>query len=156
MFPLRHRSFAFLAVLVVASTLVWSARATAVEVDRAWVRATVPGQMASGAYMGIASDKPVRIVGVETPAASLAQIHEMSMKGNTMSMRAVDALEVPAGKRVELKPGAFHVMLMDLKQPLKKGERIPLVLRIEGPDRKTVEQTVSLEVRDSAPEPAKR
>ena len=125
--------------------------AAALEVDGAWARATVPGQMGSGAFMVLTSDKPVRVVGVTTPVAGIAQIHEMSMKGTTMSMRAVDALDVPAGKRVELKPGSFHVMMMDLKQPLKKGDRVPLVLRVEGADHRTVEQTVSVEVRDAPP-----
>jgi len=73
------------------------------------------------------------------------------MQGTTMKMRSVDAVELPAGKPVELKPGGLHVMLLDLKQPLSKGDRVPLVLRIEGADRKVVEQTVTIEVRDVAP-----
>lgn len=123
----------------------------AVEVDRAWVRATLPAQMASGAYMTLTSATPARIVGVSTPQAGVAQVHEMTMQGTTMRMRAIDALTLPAGKAVELKPGGVHVMLMDLKQPLRKGDKLPLTLRIEGADRKITKQIVSIEVRDAPP-----
>ena len=125
--------------------------AGAVEVDHAWARATLPTQMASGAYMTVTSATPARIVGLSSPLAGVVQVHQMSMRGTMMKMHAVDALDLPAGKAVELKPGGYHVMLMDLKQPLKKGDRLPLTLRIEGADKKITEQTVSIEVRDAAP-----
>jgi copper(I)-binding protein len=141
------RISAVLAALLLSAPLF----AHAIEVDRAWARATVPGQTGSGAYMTVTSATPVRIVGVSTPAAGVAQLHRMSMQGTTMKMQAVDALDVPAGKPVELKPGGFHVMLMDLKQPLKSGDKLPLTLRIEGPDRKITEQTIPVEVRDGPP-----
>ena len=125
--------------------------AIAAEVGDAWVRSTVEGQMASAAYLTVTSATPARLVGASSPAAAVVQVHEMSMQGTTMKMRPVEAVELPAGKPVELKPGGLHVMLLDLKQPLSKGDRVPLVLRIEGADRKIVEQAVSIEVRDVAP-----
>ena len=125
--------------------------AGAVEVEHAWARATLPAQMASGAYMTVTSATPARIVGVSSPVAGIAHVHRMTMQGTTMKMDAVDALELPAGKAIELKPGGYHVMLMDLKQPLKKGDRFPLTLRIEGANKKLTEQTVSIEVRDTPP-----
>lgn len=125
--------------------------ASPVAVTNAWVRATVPGQMASGAFMTLTSPTAVKLVGVSTPMAGAAQVHEMAMQGTTMTMHASGALELPAGQPVELKPGGYHVMLMDLKQPLKAGQRIPITLRIEGADRKVSEQTVSVEVRNAAP-----
>jgi hypothetical protein len=64
--------------------------------------------------------------------AGIVEIHEMSMDGTTMRMRAIPALDLPAGKAVDLKPGGYHVMLMDLKQPLKAGETVPLTLVVEG------------------------
>lgn len=140
----------FLAALLLAS-LASPRLAGAVEVERAWARATLPAQMASGAYMTVTSAKPARIVGVSTPVAGVAHLHHMSMQGSTMKMDAVDALDLPAGKAIELKPGGYHVMLMDLKQPLQKGDRFPLTLRIEGADRRISEQTVSVEVRDAPP-----
>ena len=69
---------------------------------------------------------------VSSPVAGVVEIHEMSMDGNVMRMRAVSGIDLPAGKSVDLKPGGFHVMLMDLKQVLKAGETVPLTLVIEG------------------------
>jgi copper(I)-binding protein len=64
------------------------------------------------------------------------EIHEMAMDGNVMKMRAIPGLELPAGKTVELKPGGYHVMLMDLKKELKAGDTVPLTLVVEGADKK--------------------
>jgi len=64
------------------------------------------------------------------------EIHEMSMEGSVMKMRAVPGLDLPAGKTVELKPGGYHVMLMDLKKELKAGDTVPLTLVVEGADKK--------------------
>jgi hypothetical protein len=76
-----------------------------------------------------------------SPVAGVVEIHEMKMEGTTMRMRAVPALELPAGKAVELKPGGYHVMLMDLKQPLKTGDTVSVSLVVEaaGGKRETVE-----------------
>ena len=125
--------------------------ASPVAVTNAWARATVPGQMASGAFMTLTSPTPAKLVGVATPIAGVAQVHEMTMQGTTMTMLASGALDLPAGRPVELKSGGYHLMLMDLKQPLKAGERIPITLRIEGADRKVSEQTISVEVMNAAP-----
>ena len=122
-----------------------------VRVDHAWARATLPAQTASGAYMTVTSATPARIVGVRSPQVGVAQVHQMAMQGTTMKMRAVEALDLPAGKAVELKPGGYHVMLMDLKQSLKKGDKLPLTLRIEGANRKITEQTVLVDVLDAPP-----
>ena len=126
--------------------------AVAVDVARAWARPTVPGQTASGAYMTLTATEPSRLVGVTSPRAGVVQVHEMAMHGTTMTMHAVKALELPAGKPVELKPGGYHVMLMDLKQPLARGDKLPLTLKLEGADRRVVEQVVSVDVRDAAPD----
>lgn len=123
---------------------------SAADIADAWARATVPGQTAAAAYMTITSRTPARLVGASSSAAGVTQVHEMSMQGTTMRMRPLDALDLPEGRPVTLKPGGLHVMLMELKQPLKVGDRFPLVLRIEGADRKAVDQTVSVEVRSAA------
>ncbi len=122
-----------------------------VRVEHAWARATLPAQMASGAYMTVTSATRARIVGVSSPQVGVAQVHHMSMQGTTMTMHAVDALDLPAGKAVELKPGGYHVMLMDLKQALKKGDKLPLTLRIERANKTISEQTVLLDVLDAPP-----
>jgi copper(I)-binding protein len=73
--------------------------------------------------------------------AEVVEIHEMAMDNNVMRMRAIPALELPAGKAVELKPGGFHVMLMGLKQQVKEGDTVSVNLVVEGQDgkRETVE-----------------
>nr|WP_240668545.1 copper chaperone PCu(A)C [Piscinibacter defluvii] len=110
-------------------------------VKDAWVRGTVPEQKATGAFMQLQSTQGGKLVSASSPVAGVVEIHEMAMEGNTMKMRAVPGLELPAGKTVELKPGGYHVMLMDLKQPLKNGESVPLTLVVEGKDgrRETLE-----------------
>lgn len=123
------------------------AAADAAVVTEAWARATVAGQSASVAYLTITSATPARLVGASSPAAGVVQVHEMAMQGTTMKMRPVDGVDLPAGKAVEFKPGGLHVMLQDLHQTLSGGDRVPLVLRIEGADHKVVEQAVSVEVR---------
>lgn len=102
--------------------------AQTVEVKDAWVRASVQGQMASGAFMKLKSKDGAQLVSVSTPVAGIAEVHEMKLEGDVMKMRAVPALDLPAGKTVELKPGGYHVMLMDLKTTLKKDSTVPMTL----------------------------
>lgn len=106
-------------------------------VKEPWVRATVPQQKATGMFAQITSPAGARLVGVSSPVAGVAEVHEMAMEGTTMKMRALaNGLELPAGKAVELKPGGYHVMLMDLKQALKAGDTVPVTLTFEGADKK--------------------
>jgi copper(I)-binding protein len=100
------------------------------------VRATVPQQKATGAFMQITSRADMNLVEVKSSAAGIVEIHEMKMDNNVMKMRAVETLALPAGKLVELKPGGYHVMLMDLKAQVKEGEGVPLTLVFEGKDKK--------------------
>ena len=112
-----------------------------VTVKDAWVRATVPAQMATGAFMQLQAAQATRLVAARSPVAGVVEIHEMTMVDNVMRMRAVPGLDLPAGKAVELKPGGYHVMLMDLKGPVKEGDVVPVSLVVEGKDglRQTVE-----------------
>lgn len=102
-----------------------------VDVSGAWVRAAVPGQSGTGGFMTLAAGAPLKLVGVATPVAGVAEVHEMKVEGDTMKMRAVPALALPARQAVELKPGGYHLMLMDLKQPIAAGNVIPLTLTFE-------------------------
>ena len=113
-----------------------------VTVTDAWVKATAPGQTTAAAYLQIKSDTAAKLVSVTSPAAKLSQIHEMKMSGNVMQMRAINSLDLPAGKTVELKPGGYHIMLSQLAQPLKEGTTVPLTLTVEGADKK--QQTVEV------------
>ena len=101
-------------------------------VKDAWVRGTVAGQKATGLFAQLTSAGGGKLVAVASPLAGVAEIHEMAMDGNVMKMRAVPAIDLPAGKTVELKPGGYHVMLMDLKQELKAGDAVPVTLVVEG------------------------
>jgi copper(I)-binding protein len=113
-----------------------------------WVRGTVPQQKATGAFAQITSAQGGRLVSAASPVAGVVEIHEMRMSGSTMQMRALtDGLELPAGKTVELKPGGYHVMLMDLKQPLKAGDTVPLSLVVEGADKKRETLQLQLPVK---------
>lgn len=125
-----------------------AALAADVEIRNPWVRGTVSGQQATGAFMEITSQSGATLVGATSPAAEVTEIHEMKMDGGVMKMRAIPRLELPAGKPVELGPGGYHVMLIKLKQPLKKGDSVPLTLRVEGRDKKVESIELKAEVRD--------
>jgi len=142
------KTFALCAALTGAAG-VFSQTTTAVEVRDAWVRQSVPGQSGTGAFMKLTAPAGARLVGVSTPAAGVAEVHEMKMDGDTMRMRALPALDLPAGKTVELKPGGYHLMLMDLKQPLAKGASVPVTLRFE--DAKGAASTLELKLPVGAP-----
>lgn len=122
-----------------------AALAQTVLVQNAWVRATVQGQKATGAFMRLTSPTSVRLKSISTPVAGVAEVHEMRLEGDIMKMQAVkDGLELPAGKTVELKPGSYHLMLMDLKLPLIKDSSIPLTLVFV--DAKGVESKTELKL----------
>ncbi len=98
------------------------------EVKDAWARAT-PGQATTGvAYLTIVSPTADRLTAISSPAAKKAELHTMSMTGDIMQMRAIDGVDVPAGKPVSLKPGGTHIMLIGLNQPLRAGQSFPLTL----------------------------
>jgi len=111
-----------------------------VNIAEPWVRATVPEQKVTGAFMKITSPVDARLVGVSTALAGRTEIHEMAMVGDTMKMRQIPSLPLPAGATVELKPGGFHVMLFELTVQAKEGDTVPLTLVIEaGGKQETVE-----------------
>jgi len=99
-----------------------------VAVTDAWVRGTVPGQKVTGAFMQLKSDADATLVGIASPAAQSVELHAMKSDGGLMKMRAVDTLTLPAGKVVELKPGGYHVMLVDVTRELREGATVPFTL----------------------------
>jgi copper(I)-binding protein len=120
-----------------------------VDVSDAWARGTVPGQTATGVFMTLQAHQATTLVGVSTPAAANAEVHEMKLEGTLMKMRALpNGLPLPANQPVQLKPGSYHIMLTDLKAALKKGDTVPLTLRFESADHKKSEQQVQVPVRD--------
>ena len=144
-----HAIRSSLRLAVLAAGVFASAAALAqVTVQDAWVRGTVPGQTATGAFMTLQAADGAKLVGVSTPVAGTAEIHEMKMDGNVMHMRAVPALDLPKGQAVQPKPGSYHLMLMDLKQPLAKDTTVPITLKVELANKRVVEQKVEAKVRD--------
>jgi VCBS repeat-containing protein len=132
------------ALFLAASTLLTSLPTWAqTTVAEPWVRGTVAEQKATGAFFKITSAQGGKLVSAASPAAGVVEIHEMKMEGTTMRMQAlVNGLDLPAGKAVELKPGGYHVMLMDLKKPLKNGDSVDLTLVVEAKDGK--KQTIAV------------
>jgi len=102
-----------------------------VTVKDAWVRGTVPAQTTTGAFMTITSTADAKLLSASTPIAKSVEIHESMMHGNTAHMGEVEAVALPAGKAVELKPGGHHVMLMGIAKALKPGDIVPITLTIE-------------------------
>ena len=135
--------FAALFLTVVPSL----AGAADIEVKSAWVRGTVPAQMMSGAFMEITSKSGATLVGVSTPAAEDAEVHEMRLEGGVMKMRPAPRLDLPAGKTVTLKPGGYHIMLMGLKRQLQVGDSVPITLKIANANRRVDTLVVNAEVR---------
>ena len=125
------RNFRYSLTLFVTSLYLAAPALADVVVNDPWVRAPVAGQKAAGAYMRFTSAKSAVLIGASSPAAKSVEIHEMSMDGGVMKMRPVMRLELPAGKQVELKPGGYHVMLIDLVQPLHKGDSVPITFSVE-------------------------
>ncbi len=141
--------------LIAAALLAGTAAHAQTTVAEPWVRSTVPGQKATGAYLQITSATGGKLVSASTPVAGIVEIHEMTMDGNVMKMRALPSgLDLPAGKAVALKPGGMHVMLMDLKQPLKPGDTVPLTLVVEGAGNKRETVEVNATVRGAQAVPA--
>ncbi len=139
MIPFGIRCIGLAAALALGAT----AAHAQTTVKDAWVRGTVAQQKATGLFAQITSASGGKLVSVSSPVAGVAEIHEMSMDGNVMKMRALSGgLELPAGKAVELKPGGYHVMLLDLKQTLKEGDSVPVTLVVEGKDGK--KETIEL------------
>jgi len=125
--------------------------AAAVQVEGAWVRPTVPGQKGTGAFMRITARDGMRLVGVSSPVAGVVEVHEMKMEGGVMKMRAVPALELPAGQPVELKPGGYHVMLMDLKNALPRDTTVPMTLMFKDARGADSRLELSVPVASGAP-----
>lgn len=119
-----------------------------VTVTEPWVRGTVAGQKATGAYMGLKAASEAKVVGASSPAAKVVEVHEMAMADGVMRMRAVESLALPAGKAVELKPGGYHVMLIDLAKPLSPGDQVPITLTVEGADGRRSTIDVKATVRE--------
>lgn len=130
------------------ATLTVALGAEMLTVSNPWVRATVPAQQVTGAFMTLIASVDLRLVAVSSPQAGIVEIHQMSMENNVMQMRALpEGIALPKGKAVELKPGGYHLMVMNLKQPMQLGAWLPLTLTVETKDKKRSTVVVSAEVK---------
>jgi len=140
---------ALVQVLSPAEYAAWQAQPA---VEGGWVRASVPGQQTSGAFMRITAKEPTQLVAVSSPVAGVAQVHEMKMEGDVMRMRPAGTIDLPVGRAFELKPGSYHVMLQDLKKPLEAGSTVPVTLVFRN--AKGVESRMDLRLPVSVQPPA--
>ncbi|MBA4108338.1 MAG: hypothetical protein C0487_01920 [Leptothrix sp. (in: Bacteria)] len=145
----RKQSLAALMLAMVYS--ISAAQAPLVEVSDGWVRHAVKGQSGTGGFMTLTSRVPLTLVGFRSPVSASAELHEMSMQGDVMRMRAIDALPLPAGQPVALQPGGHHLMLMGLKRPLSVGDHLLLTLKLRDEKGRLVQQRVRLPVLATAP-----
>ena len=134
-----NRSSWVAAILFVAVSSVWAQ----VKVEGAWARPTVAGQQGGGGFVTLISIAGDRLVGGSTPVAQQLELHTMTMQGDVMQMRQVEAIDLPAGKKVELKPGGLHIMFTGLKQPLALGSKLPVTLKFEKAGEVKVEFVVT-------------
>jgi copper(I)-binding protein len=147
------RQSAAIALAACACALSGAAAAQPVTVSDAWVRAPAPGQRIAAAYMELTSRTSMVLVAVSSTAAAAAELHSTTVEAGVMKMRPVGRIELPGSQAVKLAPGGLHLMLVDLKQPLKPGDKVPLTLTVQRPDASSRSVfTVQAVVREGPPE----
>lgn len=126
-----------LLALFAGSALAQEIRINGIALEQPWVRASAGTGKTSAAYITLTNHgrEADRLIGAESPIAAQAMIHQTVNEGGVMKMGHVAAIELPPGVTVDLSPGGHHIMLMDLKQPLKEGTSIPLALIFEKAGR---------------------
>lgn len=143
MTPSRHLLAASMLALASLAASAHDFKLGAIDIGHPHARATSAGQAVGGGFLklsnGGAADK---LVSASTEVAKSVELHTMRMEGDVMRMRQLDAIELPAGQTVELKPGGMHLMFMGLKAPLKAGDSFPLKLRFEKAGEVTVQVKV--------------
>ena len=124
-------------LLLLAALPAWAQ----VEIENPWSRATAPGAKVAAGYMVLRNKgpSPDRLLGATTPAARKVETHVTMRDGDIMRMREVNGYEIPAGGTFELKPGGPHLMFVDVRQPFREGESVPVTLRFERAGEKKVE-----------------
>ena len=114
-------------------------------IEHAWARPAPAGRMGV-IYLTVKdTGAPDQLVGVRTPVSDDAQLHESTMNGSVMQMRPVEATPVAPGQPLVLAPGGYHIMLMNLKQPLKEGDTVPVTLLFQRAGAVTATATVQRE-----------
>ena len=138
------------ALLLSTPVLAHSVAKGSIEIIHPNIPQPATGAMAAAGYMGISNrgDHPDRLIGVETPAAQQAMLHQSTVDADGVATMAhVEALEIPAGETVVLEPGGYHIMLMDLQAPVQAGSVIPVTLELRDAQGKALERTLQIPVR---------
>ena len=144
----QFRSVAAMSALIVCGLSAAVAHAQEVAVRDAWIRGTVQGQNATGAFMELTGKSNARLVGASSPVAKTVEVHNMKVENGIMKMFPVEGIDLPAGKPVKLAPGGYHVMLMELQKPLEPGSKVPLKLTFELANKKRETVDLQVEVRN--------
>lgn len=152
--PMKHLGLAVAAIAICAGAQAHEFKAGQITIGHPYARASVPGQVAGGGYLsldnrGAGAD---RLLSASADVSQSVQLHSMAMEGDVMRMRQVEGIELPAGQKVELKPGGLHIMFVGLKAPLKAGDKFPMTLKFEKAGEVKVQ--VSVEAGGTAPSPA--
>ena len=156
MMHLTERSLIFFFALAVSSAALCAPEylTDSLRIDHRLARATPPGAKTGAVFFTIfnVGNTTDRLLRASTPMAAGVVLHQMVLDGEMMKMRAVPSLEIRSGGRLELKPNGYHLMLLDLKQPLKIGEKFPLTLTFE----RAGAVLVSIPVEDMGAMPGER
>lgn len=114
-----------------------------ITIDNIRMRATPPGQMVTGAFMTLnnGSSQNLTLISANSDIAGVTEVHETTREGEVMKMHKVDKIDIPANGSAELKPGSFHIMLMELKKPVPAGEKANITLTFSDNSQKTIEAT---------------
>lgn len=118
-----------------------------ITVQDAWVRATIPAQRATGAFMNIQTTEAVSLIGARSNLSKVTEVHEMRMENNVMKMQAIARIDISPDKPLNLKPGSYHIMLMELNKPATAGERVDLTLIFEKTDKSRFEKNISADIK---------
>lgn len=122
--------FAAVSISLGGAAFAQNASVGSIKIENGFTRATAPGQQVAGGFLKIENKGAAdQLVSASSPAAGEVQLHEMAMDGNVMKMRQVKDIAVPAGGAVELKPGGYHLMFMNLKGPFAAGQTVPVKLK---------------------------
>jgi periplasmic copper chaperone A len=141
-----------ISALALFSVSIQAQTASDVKIEGAWVRAAVPGQSGTGGFMKLTAPANMKLIAVASPVAQIGEIHEMKLQGSVMKMMEIKGgLDLPAGKTVELKPGGYHIMLMDLKQALKVDAQVSLTLTFANAKGEQTKVEVKMPVAARAP-----
>ena len=146
----RLKCVSTLCVTALATLAIAAGAAERVKVANAWARASVPGQTTAVAYVDLTSDTNAALVAAGSPLADRVELHSMTTDGGVMRMRPLERVELPAGKTVRLAPNGVHLMLIDLKKPLKAGDKLPLVLSVQSSGTSLTTLKIEAPVRAAA------